>query len=91
MFAKTLAVELAPRGIRVNVLCPGAVETPLFRSSIAGATDTEHALDQIRDRYALRRIANPEEMARCILFLTSGASSYVTGTALAADGGRSFH
>ncbi|WP_158814627.1 SDR family NAD(P)-dependent oxidoreductase [Methylocapsa sp. S129] len=91
MFAKAMAVELAQRSIRVNAICPGAVETELFRSSFHDASDAEAVRSEIRDRYALRRIADPEEMASCILFLTSAASSYVTGIALAADGGRSFH
>jgi NAD(P)-dependent dehydrogenase (short-subunit alcohol dehydrogenase family) len=91
MFAKTLAAELAPRGVRVNALCPGAVDTALFRSSFEDAVDPQAARAEIQDRYALRRIADPEEMASSILFLSSAASSYVTGTALAADGGRSFH
>lgn len=91
MFAKALAVELAPRGVRVNALCPGAVETFLFRSSFDSARDPEAVREEVKDRYALRRIADPEEMARSILFLSSEASSYVTGVALAADGGRSFH
>ena len=91
MFAKAMAAELAPRSIRVNAVCPGAVETELFRSSFRGAPDEAATRSQIRERYALRRIADPEEMASCIVFLTSAASSYVTGVALAADGGRSFH
>jgi len=91
MLAKAMAAELAPRGIRVNALCPGAVETGLFRTSFAEAPDKDAARAGIRERYALARIAEPDEMARCILFLTSQASSYVTGAALAADGGRSFH
>ena len=91
MFAKTLAAELAPRGVRVNALCPGAVETALFRTSFENKPDPEATRETIKDRYALRRIAEPEEMARSILFLASSASSYVTGVALAADGGRSFH
>ncbi|MDE3176774.1 MAG: SDR family oxidoreductase, partial [Pseudomonadota bacterium] len=91
MFAKTLAAELAPRGIRVNALCPGAVDTPLFRTSYEGLPDPVAARREIADRYALRRIAEPEEMAASVLFLSSAASSYVTGVALAADGGRSFH
>ena len=91
MFAKAMAAELAPRSIRVNAVCPGAVETELFRSSFRGAPDEAATRSQIRERYALQRIADPEEMASCIVFLTSAASSYVTGAALAADGGRSFH
>lgn len=91
MFAKALAAELAPRSVRVNALCPGAVETALFRTSFENKPDPEAARGAIKDRYALRRIAEPEEMARSILFLAGPASSYVTGAALAADGGRSFH
>jgi NAD(P)-dependent dehydrogenase (short-subunit alcohol dehydrogenase family) len=90
MFAKTLAAELAPR-VRVNAVCPGAVETALFRSSFEGDPDPETLRESIKSRYALRRIAEPDEIARSILFLSSDASSYVTGAALAVDGGRSFH
>jgi NAD(P)-dependent dehydrogenase (short-subunit alcohol dehydrogenase family) len=88
--AKSLAAELGPRRIRVNALCPGAVETALFRSSLKRAADPASARAAISERYALRRIAAPEEMATTILFLSSAASSYVTGAALAADGGDSF-
>lgn len=91
MFSKSLALELADSGIRVNVVCPGAVDTPLLRSSIDPAGDAEAQLQAVRDRYALRRIADPAEIAAAILWLTSGESSYVTGVALAVDGGRTFH
>lgn len=91
MFAKALALELAERGIRVNALCPGAVDTELFRTSWQDAADPAGALAAIRARYALHRIAAPDEIAAAAVFLTSAAASYVTGTALAADGGRSFH
>lgn len=87
MLAKVMALELAPRGIRVNALCPGAVDTELFRSSLAD----EAALAAVRARYALERVAEPEEIARAILFLLSGEASYVTGIAMAVDGGRTFH
>jgi NAD(P)-dependent dehydrogenase (short-subunit alcohol dehydrogenase family) len=76
---RALAAELAP-AIRVNTVCPGMVDTPMadgFRANVGN--------------YALKRIAEPVEIARAILFLTSAESSYVTGAALAADGGRSFH
>ena len=91
MASKALALEAAPFGIRVNTVCPGAVETSLFRSSIDGTADPAAAYEAVRARYALKRVAEPEEIAAAILWLTSAQSSYVTGTALAVDGGRTFH
>lgn len=91
MFSKSLAMELAEAGIRVNVVCPGAVETPLFRSSIAEGETGEAQRDAVRARYALARIADPDEIAAGIAFLSSAEASYVTGVALAVDGGRTFH
>lgn len=90
MFAKALAMEVAPK-IRVNAVCPGAVETPLFRQSIDPTPDPAAAYEEVRRRYVLERIAEPDELARAILFLISDESSYVTGAALAVDGGRTFH
>jgi NAD(P)-dependent dehydrogenase (short-subunit alcohol dehydrogenase family) len=91
MFAKTLAAEVAPRAIRVNALRPGAVETALFRTGFENLADPETARREIAQRCALCLIAEPEEMAASVLFLSSTASSYVTGAALAAEGGRSLH
>lgn len=76
---RALAAELAP-SIRANTVCPGLVDTPMAEG-VQGNVGN----------YALRRLAQPEEIARAILFLTSDDSSYVTGAALAVDGGRSFH
>jgi NAD(P)-dependent dehydrogenase (short-subunit alcohol dehydrogenase family) len=76
---RALAAELAP-SIRVNSVCPGMVDTPMT----AG-------LERDLDRYSLGRIAEPLEIAQAILFLTSTESSFVTGAALAVDGGRTFH
>lgn len=76
---RAMAAELAPR-IRVNSVCPGMVDTPMadgFRANVGN--------------YALKRIADPLEIARAILYLTSTESSYVTGATLPVDGGRSFH
>jgi NAD(P)-dependent dehydrogenase (short-subunit alcohol dehydrogenase family) len=91
MMSKSLAMEAAAFNIRVNCVCPGAVDTDLFRASLPESTDKEAALDAIRARYALNRIAAPYEIAAAILWLTGPASSYVTGTAMAVDGGRTFH
>jgi len=76
---RALAAELAP-SIRVNSVCPGMVDTPMT----AG-------LERDLDRYALGRIAEPLEIAQSILFFTATESSFVTGAALAVDGGRTFH
>jgi NAD(P)-dependent dehydrogenase (short-subunit alcohol dehydrogenase family) len=76
---RALAAELAP-AIRANTVCPGLVDTPMA-SGVRGNVGN----------YALGRMARPEEVAEAILFLTSRESSYVTGAALAVDGGRSFH
>ena len=76
---RALAAELAPT-IRANTVCPGLVDTPMANGMHANARN-----------YALKRLAQPDEIARAILFLTSTDSSYVTGAALAVDGGRSFH
>jgi len=85
---KAIAMELAP-DIRVNVVCPGAVETPMTAGMIRNAAGEVDG--SIARRYALRRHAEPGELAAAILFLTSDASSFVTGTVLPVDGGRTFH
>jgi NAD(P)-dependent dehydrogenase (short-subunit alcohol dehydrogenase family) len=85
---RALAAELAP-SIRVNVVCPGAVETPMTEGMLRDATGS--VVPGIVSRYALRRPATPAEIAASILFLTSHESSYVTGISLAVDGGRTFH
>ena len=87
MLSKALARELAPT-IRVNAVCPGAVRTPMFSQMTGGAADADAVVGA---GYALGRIATPEEIAKAILFLAGDDSAYVTGVALAVDGGRSFH
>jgi NAD(P)-dependent dehydrogenase (short-subunit alcohol dehydrogenase family) len=91
MFGKTLAVDLAPYHIRVNAICPGIIDTPLFRASWAGAADPESELTRILDRYVIKRPGQPDEIAHAALYLTGDESSFVTGAALAVDGGRTFH
>jgi len=85
---KALAMELAP-SVRVNVVCPGMVETPMTQGFLRDAAGD--VAPELVGRYALRRPAAPEEIAAAILFLTAAESSFVTGIALAVDGGRTFH
>jgi NAD(P)-dependent dehydrogenase (short-subunit alcohol dehydrogenase family) len=87
---KSMALDLAPK-IRVNCVCPGAIDTPLLRSSIRTGADPGAELDSIVARYPLKRLGEPEEIARAILFLASPEARYVTGVALAIDGGRTLH
>lgn len=82
MFTKTIAVELAPYGVRVNNFAPGAVETEINREVIR-----EIGEDKFRDWIPLGRLAQTDEMIGPALFLASDASSYVTGATLYADGG----
>lgn len=87
MLSKALARELAPH-VRVNAVCPGSVRTPMFR---AMTHDDAAAESAAAAGYALGRIADPEEVARAVRFLAGDDSGFVTGVALAVDGGRSFH
>ena len=82
---QVLAVELASRNIRVNALLPGGTDTP---ASITNAPDaTPELLAFVNGLHALKRMAQPEEIANAALFLASDLSSFVTGTAMLADGG----
>jgi NAD(P)-dependent dehydrogenase (short-subunit alcohol dehydrogenase family) len=86
-FSRTWAAELKGRGIRVNTLSPGAIDTPIMDSQ----ADTKEGADAIRAQYAsmtpMGRIGRPEEMAAAALFLASDDSSFSTGIDLVADGG----
>lgn len=88
MFTKSLAAELAP-AIRANVVCPGASDTPMTRRVLPPSEVTKRTA--LKASYALKRLTEPEEVAQAILFLTSAASSAITGVSLAVDCGRTFH
>lgn len=80
-----IAAEYGAQGIRANALLPGGTDTPMGRS----VADTPEALAFVQSLHALKRLAHPAEIARSALFLASDASSFVTGTAMLADGGAS--
>lgn len=82
-FAKYAAIEFAPRGIRVNCVSPGMIETPLI--NLDALTEEDKAIDA--EKYLLKRYGRPEEVARTTAFLLGEASSFITGTAIVVDGG----
>ena len=82
---KTMAVELAGHGIRVNAIGPGSVATDMFRAGIL--TDPE-AMDRVRSRTPLGRPGEPHEIAGAALFLASDDGAYFTGQTIYPDGGR---
>jgi 3-oxoacyl-[acyl-carrier protein] reductase len=83
---KTMAVELAPHGIRVNALCPVAGETPLL-SSFMGE-DTPEMRAKFLSTIPLGRFSTPQDMGEAAAFLCSDAAGMITGAALEVDGGR---
>ena len=79
------ALEYATEGIRVNAICPGFIETPLLTN--AGITSQSDVGKFIVDLHPMKRLGTAEEIANGFLFLASNESSFMTGTAMAMDGG----
>ncbi|MGH3674072.1 MAG: SDR family NAD(P)-dependent oxidoreductase [Pseudonocardiaceae bacterium] len=86
---RSMAIDLAPRGIRVNAICPGTVFTPLMEPMLQarGDGDMEVGLARTVVKYPIGRLGTPEEIASAALFLASDQASFLTGSILAADGG----
>jgi NAD(P)-dependent dehydrogenase (short-subunit alcohol dehydrogenase family) len=85
-FGRTWAAELAPRGIRVNTLVPGPVETPGLLG-LAPAGGEKELLADLTSDVTLGRVGRPEEIAAAVVFLASSASSFMTGSEMFVDGG----
>jgi NAD(P)-dependent dehydrogenase (short-subunit alcohol dehydrogenase family) len=86
-FTRSLALELAPRSIRVNCVCPGIIDTPLTDSFLERAQDRDALRRDYELASAFERMGTPREVADCVLFLASDDASFVTGAALVVDGG----
>jgi 3-oxoacyl-[acyl-carrier protein] reductase len=87
MVAKTMADEVGHRGIRVNTLLPGRLDTDRVRELDAGSSDPEETRRQAEATIPLRRYGQPTEFGRVATFVLSPAASYLTGTAIPVDGG----
>jgi NAD(P)-dependent dehydrogenase (short-subunit alcohol dehydrogenase family) len=88
-FTRALAGEVGRDGVRVNAVCPGTVDTGMAAGVMARQDDPEAARERAAAGHALGRIGDPEEIAAAIAFLASDEASFVTGHALAVDGGQS--
>ncbi len=87
-FTKSLSLEMAPHGVRVNCVCPGDVDTSLVDKQIAQSNQNiEEAKEEMGQHYPLGRIAKPSEIGEVIAFLLSQKASFVTGAAWTIDGG----
>ena len=84
---RTMAVDFATDGIRVNAIAPGAIDTPMLRRSFARHADPEPVREASRQRHAMKRFGRAEEIAETALHLASDASSFTTGTVMPVDGG----
>jgi glucose 1-dehydrogenase len=87
LMMKSLAQELAPHRIRVNSIAPGAIRTPINTS----AWSTEKAYDELMTLVPYKRIGEPEDIARAVVWLASDDSDYVVGTTLFVDGGMTLY
>jgi dihydroanticapsin dehydrogenase len=84
---RALALELAQHHIRVNAVCPGTIDTPMFRTLVGSQRDPEKAYDLYAAKEPMKRIGSADEVAHVVLFLASEEASFVTGALYPVDGG----
>ncbi|MGH8882688.1 MAG: SDR family NAD(P)-dependent oxidoreductase [Stackebrandtia sp.] len=85
---RTMAIELAEHGVRVNCILPGATDTPMLPQFVGADADMAAARQVYESSIPMGQLAQPEDIARGVLYLSSDAASFVTGETLAIDGGR---
>lgn len=84
---RAMALDHAHQGIRVNIVCPSGVKTPLMEWQFSVAPDPQAEIQRVVDLHPVGRMAEPEELAEFVVYLASDQSSYLTGTAFPIDGG----
>jgi len=88
---KTLARELATKGVRLNAVCPGVTETGMLESFMQGAGDPEKLREAFRRAVPVGRLGKPEDIAGAVLFLASDDAGFITGQTLSVSGGLTMH
>ena len=83
---RQVAIDYGPK-VRINLLCPGPVDTPLIWESASAFPDPARAVADVGKRTVIKRLGHPEDIARAALFLASDDSGWATGTSLTVDGG----
>jgi len=83
LLTRCMAIDYAERGIRVNCVCPGPTDTPMLRNNLSA-----QELKDFAATFPMKRLGKPREIAQAVLFLASDEASFVTGHALAVDGGQ---
>lgn len=86
-FGKTLAREVARRGVTVNSVCPGPTETPLLEGLLGAGDDSAKMVEALRRAVPMRRLGRPEDVAAAVAFLVSDRAGYITGQTLSVSGG----
>jgi 2-hydroxycyclohexanecarboxyl-CoA dehydrogenase len=86
-FSKTLARELAPAGINVNVVCPGPTETPLLQSFVGEGEHGKKIYEGLRRAIPFKRLGKPEDVVGIVVFLASDEASFITGQVISVSGG----
>ena len=86
-FGKTLAREVARRGVTVNSVCPGPTETPLLEGMLGAGETSAKMIDALRKAVPMRRLGRPEDVAAAVAFLASEEAGYITGQTLSVSGG----
>ncbi|HUV58702.1 MAG TPA: glucose 1-dehydrogenase [Desulfatiglandales bacterium] len=84
---KSMAVDFARKGVRVNAVCPGTTETPLVKNALEKSKDPEKARRELEECRPLNRLGRPEEIAAAILAMASDSLGYATGSIFSIDGG----
>jgi NAD(P)-dependent dehydrogenase (short-subunit alcohol dehydrogenase family) len=87
LLTKSMALEYAKKGIRVNCICPGAIDTPMVEREVQLSNDPEQARRAFVSKHPIGRLGTPAEIAQAALFLASNRSSFITGESLVVDGG----